>query len=250
MSEARGFLGAGDLYIDRQVNGVYQGLKGPFECSKFEIKANSTLKDKRSKGKSTYSQIIETVAVPEPFELSVTLGEMNTDGMALALLGTTSSTSQGAGTLTAETFVAKLDVWVPVSKQNLTGSQTVTNAAASTTYVNGTDYIVNKTLGLIKALPGGAIADLASLRLTSGYGAIASTLIRGATNPVIRAKFVLDGINFADNTPTIVTVYEAVIASDAAVDFLSDEFGEIPLPGRMKTPTGFNEPFLIERRAA
>ena len=40
---ARGFLGAGDLYIARYVNGVLQAYQGPFEASKFEIKPNVDL---------------------------------------------------------------------------------------------------------------------------------------------------------------------------------------------------------------
>ena len=40
---ARGFLGAGDLYIARQVSGVFQPFTGPFECTKFEIKPNVEL---------------------------------------------------------------------------------------------------------------------------------------------------------------------------------------------------------------
>ena len=35
---ARGYLGAGSLYIARMVGGVFEEYKGPFECKKLEIK--------------------------------------------------------------------------------------------------------------------------------------------------------------------------------------------------------------------
>ena len=35
---ARGYLGSGDLYIERLVGGVSQVLMGPYECIQFEIK--------------------------------------------------------------------------------------------------------------------------------------------------------------------------------------------------------------------
>ena len=68
---ARGFLGAGDLYISRQVGGSFLDYEGPFECTKFEIKPNVELKEQISKGRDTYGQVVETVALPKPAVLTV-----------------------------------------------------------------------------------------------------------------------------------------------------------------------------------
>jgi hypothetical protein len=247
---AQGFLGAGDLYIARYVSGAYEDYKGPYQCGKFEIKPNSELKEMTSKGRSTYGQVIESVAVPQPFDLSVDLRQIDKESIALAFFGTTGSLSQGSGTLSAVDVTAKLGAWVQLTKQALTGASTVTNAAASTTYVDGTDYIINRVLGLFKALPGGSITNNQALKLTSAYNAITGTEIKGATQAQVRAKFKLDGINFADDLPVIVTVHEAVIAADAAFDFLGDDFNTLSLPGRMKTPAGFTEPFTVHLRDA
>ena len=62
----------------------------------------------------------------------------------------------------------------------------------------------------------------------------------------MRAEFILDGINFADNLPVICTAWEAVLAPDSAFDFLGDGFGVISLKGRLKTPTGKTEPFQVD----
>lgn len=247
---SRAFIGAGDLYIARYVNGAYEDYAGPYECEQFEIKPNVELREKVSKGRSTYGQVIESVTIPQPADLTVALGEVNKESMAIALLGTTAALSQSSGTLTAETVVAKLDKWVALSKAALTGSATVTNSGATVTYVAGQDYIINPQLGWIKALPGGAIADGASIKVTTTYAAITGTEIKGMTDSQLRAKFKLDGKNFADGLPVIVTVYEAVISADAAFDFLGDDFGTVSLPGRMKTPAGFTEPFTIHLRDA
>lgn len=247
---ARGFLGSGDLYINRIVGGVKQGLEGPFECDQFEIKANGELRERISKGKTSFGQVVASAAVQQPFDLSVTLGEANASGLAIALLGTTAVVTQTSGTLTAVDVVADLDKWVALTKARLTGAATVTNSAASTTYVEGTDYILNRELGLFKALVGGSITDAQALKLTSTYGAITKTEISGATAASVRAEFILDGKNLADDTPCVVTVYEGVVASDAAVDFLSDQFLTVPLPGRLVTPAGQTTPFKIELRNA
>jgi hypothetical protein len=247
---ARGYLGSGDLYINRIVGGVKQGMEGPFEVERFEIKANSELRERVSKSRNGYGQVVASAAIPQPFDLNITMGEADKTGLAIALLGTAAATTQTSGSLTAVEFVAAHDKWVALTKARLTGTATVTSDPAGTTYTEGTDYLVNRELGLIKVLSTGTIGDAVDLLVTSTYAAIASTEIQGATSAAIRAEFTLDGKNLADDTPAIVTVYEGVVASDAAVDFLSDQFLTIPLPGRLVTPVGQTAPFKIELRDA
>jgi len=314
---ARGYLGSGDLYINRIVGGVKQGMEGPFEVERFEIKANSELRERVSKSRNGYGQVVASAAIPQPFDLNITMGEADKTGLAIALLGTAAAVTQTSGTLSAVNVVADHDKWVALTKARLTGapvivaggavvtgaisgttltvsavtsgtlvvgadlsgsgitpgttvtalgtgtggtgtytvdtSQTASSTtitATGPTYVEGTDYLLNLELGLVKALSTGSIADGQTVKLTSTYAAIAATEILGATSAAIRAEFVLDGKNLADDTPCVVTVYEGVVASDAAVDFLSDQFLTIPLPGRLVTPVGQTAPFKIELRDA
>lgn len=318
---ARAFLGAGSLYIKRYVAGVWSEWAGPYECEKFEIKPNTELKEKVSKGRDTYGQVIESVAIPQPADLTVDLSEVNKESLAIALLGTVAALAQTAGTLTNEAITAKADSWVELTKAALTGAQTVaggavsasvTGAISSTTltvsavssgslsvgqgisgsgmtagtrivkqltgtpggvgtyqvnnsqtfasgaitgaagssYTAGEDFLVNAQLGWVKALSTGEIYDGEPLKVSSSYAAITGSEIKGGTQAQIRAKFKLDGKNFADDLPCIVTVHEAVIAADSAFDFLGDDFGTVSLPGRMKTPTGYTEPFTVALRDA
>lgn len=247
---AQGYLGAGDLYLNRIVNGIAQGWEGPYECQKFEIKANSELKEQTSRGRSRYGQIVESVPVPKPFDLNITMTEMNKQGLMLALMGTAAALTQTSGSLSAESITLESGKWIPLSKANLTGPLTVTDSTAATTYAEGTDYVVNRQLGWVQMLDTGTITDGEAVKVSGAYLAITGDMISGAVEPSVRAMFKLDGINFADNLPNIVTVREAVISSDAAIDFLADNFATLPLKGRMKTPAGFSEPFTIEKRNA
>lgn len=248
---ARGFLGAGDLYIARYENGSFLNYEGPFECGKFEIKPNVELKEKVSKGRSTYGQVIESVAIPRPADLTVDLTEVNKQALALALLGTMVSLTQTAGTVADEVVTSKFDYWVPLTKMRLTAaSVVVTNSAGSTTYTEGTDYLVNYTFGWVKVLSTGTIPDNTAIKVDFAHGVIGGTEIKGATQTQVRARFKLDGKNFADDLPCIVTVHEAVIAADSAFDFLGDDFATVSLPGRMKTPSGYTEPFTVHLRNA
>lgn len=245
---ANGFLGAGDVMINVIEGNAYQGWKGPYPADQFEIKANSELKESISKGRNTYGQVDESVSIPQPFDLNITLKRLDSSGLALALMGTAAAANQTSGTLTDEAVVMKADTWSPLSKANFPGALTVENTAGTVTHVEGVDYIVNRQLGWIQPITGGAIVDGTSVNVSGAYAAITATKIRGATKKAIRCAIKFDGINLADELPTIVTVHEAVINSQAAIDFLSSDFGTVPLTGRMKTPAGKTEPFDIEQR--
>ena len=247
---ARAFLGKGDLYIARYVGGVFEDWKGPYECNKLEIKPNVELKEQVSKGKNTYGQVTETVALAKPADLTCVLTEVNRESLAIALLGTAAALAQSSGSLVDEAVTLKHDVWIPLSKGALTGNQTVKDAAGVTTFIAGQDYLVNKELGWIKALSTGDMDPSEACKVSTAYAAITGTEIKGATSTDVRARFKLDGANQADGQPCIVTIHEVVIAADSAIDFLSDDFAEITMPGRMKTPSGFTEPFTVHLRDA
>lgn len=248
---ARGFLGAGDLYINRYVSGVLAGIEGPFEARKFEIKPNVELKEMISKGRNTYGQVVETAVLPQPFDLTIDLGEVNKSGLAMALFGTIETLTQASGTVSNEAIAitsANQDMWLPLTKARVS-SVAVTNSAGSTTYALGTDYLVNLEMGWVKVLSTGTIPTAASIHVDFSHAAISGSTLRGGTQAQIRAQLILDGKNFADDAPHKVVVHEAVIAADSAFDFLADDFNAVTLPGRMKTPTGYNEPFTIELRS-
>ena len=253
---ARGFLGAGDLYIARYnpAIGGFDAFKGPYEATKFEVKPNVEVKEMTSRGRTTYGQVIESVSLPQAATFTLDLAEVNRESLTIALLGTETPVNQAAGTITDEVVELKLGSWAQLSKQNFAEAGfTVDNGP--TTYVRGTDYEVNYRLGWIRPIPGSALAAAIEadadkslpVQVSGSYNATTGSMIRGATNNEIRAKLRLDGVNFADKLPVIVDVHEAVIAADSAFDFLQDDFASISLPGRMKTPAGYNEPFVITK---
>lgn len=245
---ARGFLGAGDLYIARYVGGVVGAFQGPYECTKFEIKPNVELKEMTSKGRNTYGQVIESVAIPQPADLTVDLPEVNRESLAIALLGTVAAVSQTGGTLTDEAVtITALDTWYALSKASFSVITAQTDAATPVALVEGEDFITDKQLGWIKVLSTNTkgVTAGAIIEVSGTYASTTGDEIKGATNSQLRARFKLVGKNFADDLPYQVTVHEAIIAADSAFDFLQDEFASVSLPGRMKTPVGFTEPFTV-----
>lgn len=242
---ARSFMGAGDIYINRMVDGVKQGMVGPIYANKLEIKPNVDTKQSTSKGRYDYGQVLESVNLAQPTDFTLELKEVTGDVLVMAFLGTSAALTQASGTLTDAPITVKLGAWVPIGKSNLAALVTVENTGGTVTYVEGTDYKLNRPMGWIMALKGGTIADAASVNITGAYSAASGTVISGSTRTEVRAEIVFDGINQADSTQVTATIWEAVLSADSAFDFLADDFGTVSLTGTLKTPVGKTAPYTV-----
>lgn len=258
---ARGFIGAGDVWLNRidPVTGLFAGWVGPLEASKFALKTNATLKELKSKSRDGYGQIIESVPLQDPAEFSMTLREANKENITLMFMGEEAVLTQGSGSLTDAALNLKAGKATALANQNVnTAAFVLTSSPAGTTYVLGTDYTVNYRLGLVQAIAGSALATAVAaagapglnLLVDYGWAAISGARVRGGVQPQLRAWVKFDGKNFADGAPVICEVYEGILTPDSEFDFLADDWNELPLNGRMKTPVGKTEPFVVDFRDA
>mgnify|MGYP000858865465 CR=1 FL=1 len=244
---ARSFLGAGDIFVDRQIDGISVGLIGPYKANKFEISPKVSSVESTSKGRYDFGQVLETVNLPQPTEFTLELKEITGDVLVMAFLGTSAALNQVSGTLTNQLVaVSKKGTWLEIGKKNLAATGIVVkNEAGVTTYVEGVDYELNRPMGWIRILAASAIAVAANVSISGGYRAATGSVISGSTRTEIRARLVFDGINQADGTQCTVDVREAVLSADSAFDFLADDFGNVTLTGKLKTPVGKAEPYTV-----
>lgn len=242
-----GILCAGDLYFNRKVNGVYAGLLYLFDAKKFAITESAEDKDRISRGRDTFGQLGNTVKIKKPAELEISGDDISSMVLALATMGTVAAATQNSGTVTTATVGLKKDVWVQLPHAYLEDAGVVlTNNAASTTYVEGTDYKVLRRLGWVMALTTDAAAN--NNKLSYAYAAATGDIITGGDNPDIRGQFVLDGKNLATQRDLIVTVDEGIVAPTEALDFTSGEYIAVNLKGKMVTLPGKTRPYTIEYR--
>ena len=243
---ARSFLGAGDIFIDRMVDGVSQGLAGPYKADQFSITPSVETKESTSKGRYDYGQVLDAVNLAQPTEFSLSLKEVVGDVLVMAFLGTSSALNQASGTLTAKSVTFdRFGRWKELGVKNLDDLVAVTSDPGSTAYVEGVDYELNRPLGWIRAIEGGAILVGGKAKVDSSYKAATGSVIKGSTRTEVRARIVFDGINMADETQCTVEVWEAVLAADSEFDFLADDFGTVSLTGRLKTPVGKTSPYEV-----
>lgn len=250
------FLLAGDLYFNPidNVTGLPVGKMGPYPCSKYEIKPNSEIKEALSKSRATYNQPVATVALAKPADITIELTKMDAYGLMLALSGTAQDYTQGAGTVTDQALAltaAKMDKWQELGKENIgdTGF-VVTNSAATTTYAEGTDYVVNRVIGMIKPLSTGTIPSTETVKIDFTYAAVEGTRILGGTQAQVKGHFQLDGFNLVTNLPVEANCWEVVMKNDQGIDFLADDFGKVVLTGRANVVAGKDAPFEVKARKA
>lgn len=241
-----GFLGSGDVYYNRVVDGVSQGWLRFGNATKFEIKENTELKERKSKQKDTYGQVLDSVAVKQPAELAVALDDLDKDNLALAFLGDVSATNiTGASVTTEGHDSGPGDSIIRLENEFVSGIVIKDAATQLVTYVLDTDYeIVSLDRGLIKILASGSIVlDELYVLGTSGievdydYASSTGNKVAGGTNSSIKVALLLDGENFANQSKVSVDVWEAVLAPQTGVDFLADDFATLELNGTLNTPT-------------
>jgi hypothetical protein len=242
-----GFLGSGDLYYNRVVNGVSEGWYRFGNATRFEIKENAEIKERISRQQATYGQVLDSVSIKQPAEISVTLDDLDYKNLALVFLGDTSAVSVTGATATAEAATAPAPgASFQVANRKIS-SVTVTGPSGTPTYVDGTDYeVANAELGLIKILEGGSLSGSETLEVNYTYASMTANKVTGGTDSSIKVALMMDGKNLADDSKVMVNVLEAVMTPETGVDFLSEEFATLEMTGTLNTPAGSGSSYTVE----
>ena len=226
-----GFLGAGDLYMERTVAGTAQGMKPAGNATKFEIKESTTRKERISKKPATIQAIID---------------EINADNMAVAFLGNVTTISQGSGTVADAPYVSKKGTLILLPYKGISSVVITDDAPTPVTFTVDTDYQVNAKAGAIFIMDDGTIADDTNLKISYSYAAVTGKKVKGSINPIVQLKFFLDGLNLATDRACTVTVWSARVAPSSPVDFLADDFSKLTLDGTLRTPAGKDSPYEVD----
>ena len=241
-----GFLGAGDLYMERTVAGTAQGMKPAGNATKFEIKESTTRKERISKGKSDYGNAKDSVEIKKPATIQAIIDEINADNMAVAFLGNVTTISQGSGTVADAPYVSKKGTLILLPYKGISSVVITDDAPTPVTFTVDTDYQVNAKAGAIFIMDDGTIADDTNLKISYSYAAVTGKKVKGSINPIVQLKFFLDGLNLATDRACTVTVWSARVAPSSPVDFLADDFSKLTLDGTLRTPAGKDSPYEVD----
>ena len=247
-TEANALLVAGDLYMDRIEDGEHTGYVDVGNATQMALEQSTEFQDLVSRRRETYGQLLASVPQPEPPEINITLDQINRANLAMALLGDSSSYNQEAGTFSDQEVKLKGNNWTPLGlDKTQIKSDGLTIMKDTEELEIGTDIEVHYRTGWIRAMKGSEKVSGGDTVTVSGeYAADSGYRVRGAVRPTIRARLYLDGRNLADDSPIRVTVDMALLTPDSPVDFLSEEFVQLEMTGRMQTLPGNDSPFSVE----
>lgn len=165
-------LGKGKLYFDPfDSNGNKTGERPFGNCPGFSLAVSSEQKDHYS-SESGIAQKDKSVAVQVDRTGKVTTDNLSVENLSLFLIGDVSTITQAATPVVDEAIVVKKGRFYqlgastgnPQGVRNVS-SVVVTNSAGTTTYVAGTDYVLDATQARIEILSAGAIADDATIKV-------------------------------------------------------------------------------------
>ena len=241
---------AGDVYFNRlDAAGQPTGLINFGNTPKLSITEAADEKLRSSAGRDTYGQALDAVYVKKPTEIAIMGDEMDAANLAIGLLGTVSLLSQATATVTAEAVAAvKLDTYSELANGNVS-AVVVSDTGGTPVYVEGTDYVVNASVGMIKPLSTGSITDGSTLSVAYTAGVISGNRIAGGTQPTVKGQIIMDGIDLATQREGILRIDQAVLTPNKALDILGGNFLGLELKGRLLLLPGKAQPYVFDDRA-
>jgi len=237
-----GLICAGNVYLNRKVSGSYSGFHGPINATKFAISVGkSNTIERTSYMRDSYGQTLDSVVIPGSSTLTIETDDAAADILQYMLLGTLTDVTGNTTAVVDEAVTGYLGKWTKLSRRNI-GSVTVKNSAGSTTYVNGTDYVLDAVAGMVKPLASGVMTDGQSLKVDFTPAAMTARQIIAATSTEVRAMVRLDGTNLSNQKKVEVLCHEAVLIPSGELDLAGKKFLTFGLSGTLITPTGETGP--------
>lgn len=240
-----GFLGIGDLYLDRLTQaGASQGYGQVGNADKFEVQVSGESVTLKSKMRDTAGQDLESVSRISSAVLNIMLNQISHENLANIFMGDYTARAGAGGSVTDESVTAIHDKWVQMAKIDIS-NVVVTDNTGVTTYDINDDYLVNLRTGMLYVVSTGAITDGQELYVDYDWAAESGYIVNGATQPIVKVRALLDGKNQATGANVLVKVWEAHMRPNSPVDFLSDSFTELDFTSQLITPPGQTSPFLV-----
>ena len=250
MYQAKGGIFAGDLLLDvLDANGAQTGERDVGETVTLTIDPMKiTQKQRFGHRLENHGDIIGTVITGKPQSLKFSLGDHTQKNRALAAFGDDVVINVAAATITSENVVARLGKAVKLSKMKLkTGADAPVVKDAATgliTYVEGVDYEIDYTFGMITALAGGAITEAEALHVDFKCNAYTGYNITAATKSGIDVLLRLRGKNLETGKYGMLIVYKAALTPTGSVDFITEDYKNLDFSADIKNVGGKTWEFI------
>lgn len=189
-----------------------------------------------STGRDDYGETIELENKPGATEVAVKFNTFDKAGMARALMGEAVDLATVPVDITDAPLVVQIG-WIKLSHTDIDPATFVLTEAPSTVVAAST-YELNPRIGMIRfnetsvLLPAAELTYTAKTKGSAGYKIDANTL---ASLPM---EMYLDGKDRITGKDGILEIPHAVMASDGEINWLSDDWWESGLTGKLVKDVG------------
>jgi hypothetical protein len=230
-----GLICAGNVHIGLlNDDGSFAGFLDIKNTTKFAIKPGGGEEKRRiSKKRDSYGQVLNSVVIPGIPSIALEIDEGDAETVNMALLGTLSNVSLTSQTRTGVDFtVTARDTWLELGDRYINASGfAITNSDASATYVNGTDYVVDLTMGLIKVLSSGAISAADVVKKSYTTAAKTGKRVSGSKKNQLMARVLMNGKNLANGQGVVVEIPSCTLQSASEFDPMTGDYAVTSLSG-------------------
>jgi hypothetical protein len=245
MAEFKSCVIKGDFRIKRKVNGIYLP-KLDLGATKFSMSLKNKDYETTGKGRDNFLQPTSYKSFPTGVEVEIDFSNISPKTIAIALMGNDVAFSQASGTASDEVAVANKGGYVNLAFRNIAATGlSVKNTAGAVTYVKDTDYTIDYSSGQLFVTETSAITDNQSLKVSYTYNAVTAKKTLAATSGSLVGEAELIGVNAMDDSEIEIFMPEISIATDGAIDWLSDKPIEIKMKGKLIVPPGRKAPFEV-----
>lgn len=188
-------------------------------------------KTRQSKMNDSYGQALDQIFQPKPTEIEFSTDDVgDQEVLGWAVNGTPASFSQASATVTPTAYTAHKGQWVRLPHRGIS-AVTVTDNAGTTTYVAGTDYLVDAAAGMIKVTEAGAIADASLPKINYTAAALTGKKVSVGTRSSLQVCIEGDMRNLATGRMIHVVVPKAKLSPSGGLDLLGSDFLVAALKG-------------------
>ncbi|MBB3192047.1 hypothetical protein [Halomonas cerina] len=228
------YLGKGMIYLRNRTQGG--GLLPVGNCSALQLSAETetiTQPDYTSPGGGNANEIQRVGDVG----MNMTMLELRPSNLAMALRG--NATEVTGTSVTEEAHTAYPGALVPfdqIPDLNETVTVTIDPGGTATTAVEGTHY--ERTRAGIVMLEHQDIESTGTA-IAVDYTSLTADVVEAMTNSGDEFELVFDGLNEAESgRAVVVTAHRVKWSPTSGLDFIGDEFGELPLEGSVLSDAG------------
>lgn len=243
-------LGKGIIYFDRKnmSTGLYEGERdlGNAPAFSFNIAIEKLEHFSSRGGLKAKDKLVISQMTPS---CSFTLDEINAENLALLSMADITTVTQTSGTATNEAHTAHVGMRFELTKREIS-AVTVTNVAGTTTYVNGTDYIIDTTLkddeiGRIYIPVGSSITDGSVVHVDYSYAATTYKEVRAFKNTQVEGM-----LRFVSDNPAgkqmQVQIWRVSLTPAGDTSMIGDDWSTLGFTGEvLKDESGHpNSPYM------